>query len=336
MFQVRRWIAVLCFVSLWLSSSLAAGAPAETASPTGSAKAATPATPAPRSPRITQASVPYSDNLTGTLSGLARDPGGFYWSTTDGGPATPDWQVRLVKLKMSPSGARVLEVSPLKDEQGNIVTGDKLDPEDVTVAPDGTLWLVDEIYPAIVQVSREGQILRRVEAPPKYKARVKGRGFEGAAMSPDGQTLYIILQTGLSTETDPSHTWLLAYDLASGTFKEYPYQLDKPADYSYPAGTTPWIGANGLAAVGPNELLVIERDNLSGAKARVKRLYKIQVPAEPTDKPLEKTLYLDLLPLGYSLEKLEGVTVANRNSVLVINDNDGDTSIPTVIWDVER
>lgn len=328
----RKWVGFMCVLSVVLGASWTAEAKPADVRPQGRAAAGV---PGPRSAHIRQIPVAHPADLEGTLSGLVRDPEGFYWTHTDGGSATAEWTVRLVKVKVTPSGAQVTEVIPMRDENGNVLTGDVFDPEDVVVAPDGTLWMVDEIHPLIVQVSRDGQILRRVEAPSKYKARVKGRGFEGAAMSPDGRTLFVILQTGLSTEADKTHTWLLAYDVATGTFKEYSYHLDRPSDYQYPEGVSAWVGANGLAVSGANELLVLERDNLAGEKARVKRIYRVQIPAEPTDAPLTKELHVDLLALGYDLEKVEGLAAPNPNSILVINDNDGNADIPTVLWQVQ-
>lgn len=289
-----------------------------------------------KAPKVKELRLQLPEGLPGALSGLYRDPEGFYWSHTDQGTGIPGFQVRLVKLKITPAQAKVLEVIPLRDEQGNPVTGDLLDPEDVLVAPDGTLWLTDEIYPLIVQVSRDGQILQRVTPPAKYAQRTSGRGFEGAAISPDGRTLYAILQTGLTTAADKSETWLLAYDMESGTFKEYRYQLDKPTAYDYPASVKPWIGANALASVGQNELLVLERDNLKDENARVKRVYRIALPHEPTDTPLEKELVLDLYALGYRLEKVEGLAAPHPNTLVLINDNDADSTLPTVVWYVQR
>lgn len=326
----RKWIGVTIVVAALLGGSVvrAESSSSHLLNKLASLNVTGPA----NSPRIQVLPVATNQNLPGTLSGLTRDPAGFYWSHTDGGSATTDWVVKLAKLKVTANGTEILEVIPMRDENGDIVTGDKLDPEDITVAPDGTLWMVDEIYPAIVHVSRDGQILQRVMPPEKYKGRTPGRGFEGGAMSPDGRTLYVMLQWGLSTESDKSHTWLLAYDTVAGTFKEYPYQLDRPSEYDYPQGAKPWIGTNGLAAVGTNELLVIERDNLSGADARVKRLYHVTVPDQPTAEPLKKDLAVDVHALGYVLEKLEGVAVGNSNTLLLINDNDANPNVPTNIW----
>ncbi|HEY3364109.1 MAG TPA: esterase-like activity of phytase family protein [Symbiobacteriaceae bacterium] len=315
-----RWILVFAVLTLVSSQTLS------------SAQADGPRMNASNPPRVHQLPLQLPPELPGTLSGLYRDPEGFYWSHTDQGTGIANWALRLAKLKITPSGAELLDVIPLRDEAGNQVYGDQLDPEDIAVAPDGTLWMVDEIYPLIFQVSRDGQILQRVKAPAKYSARVKGRGLEGVAVSPDGGTVYAMLQTGLSTEPDKTHTWLLAYDIATKTFKEYPYYLDQVADYHYPAGVNPWIGTNGLAATGPSELMVIERDNLSGANARVKRIYKVTVPAEPSNQPIQKELVVDLRALGYDLEKVEGLAVPHPNTMVLVNDNDANPDTPTVVW----
>lgn len=285
-----------------------------------------------QNPRVRQSTLALSPELTGALSGLVRDPEGFYWSHTDQGTGIEGWLVRLVKLKVTPRGVEVLEIIPLRDEAGNPVLGDSLDPEDIVVAPDGTLWLSDEIHPLIVQVSREGQILRRVHPPQRYSARTSGRGFEGLALSPNGQTLYAMLQTGLATQEDRTLTWILAYDLTTGAFTEYPYQLDRPSDEAYLAGVKPWVGASGLAAVAPGVLLVLERDNQSGTNARIKRVYRVTVPDGAATGRLDKELVVDLYKLGYDLEKVEGMAVPHPNTMVLVNDNDGDLANPTVLW----
>jgi hypothetical protein len=218
---------------------------------------------------------------------------------------------------------------------GDLATG--LDPEGVAVAPDGTLWLVDESKPWILHVSRTGAILERIAPPANVQRRANNQGFEGVAVSPDGRTVYAILQSPPANEVAAGNrlrTILLAYDIESRTFRQYRYQFDNPSLAGYPAGVSPRMGSSGLAVAGDDELFVIERDNLDPrtGNARIKRVYQVEVPAQATETPLAKTLVVDLMKLGYPYEKLEGVASPHPRHLVIVNDNDGDLGVPTELW----
>lgn len=104
-----------------------------------------------------------------------------------------------------------------------------VDTEGIVVDPrDGSFWLADEYRPSILRVARNGQILSRVvpedlaspsipmatnyanaitaaggtfAVQPKFpgvlNAFRKNRGFEGLALSPNGKTLYTVVQSPL-------------------------------------------------------------------------------------------------------------------------------------------
>ncbi len=277
--------------------------------------------------------LPLEQDLTpGTLSGLTYDPeADVFWTHMDSGPGTSDWRIRLFQLRVRHGRVEVLSSITVTDEDGRVVTGEELDPEDIVLAPDGTFWMVDEYGPWLLQLDRNGRIIHRVEPPARFRDRVLGQGFEGVAISPDGQTVYAFLQSGLSGERDRTQTWLLAYDVSTETFREYPYKLDDPTAVAYPPGVKASTGGNGLVCVDQGRLLIIERDNKGGEQARIKRIYQVDVPATPSGT-LNKSLVADLTLLGYRHEKLEGITRVGPGRVAVINDNDGNPEIPTAIW----
>lgn len=77
---------------------------------------------------------------------------------------------------------------------------------------------------------------------------------------------------------------------------------------------------------------MIERDNLPGPAARIKRVYMVDVPAaDPaagTLPVLRKRLAVDVLPAlratnGWTQEKLEGLTVGGDGQLYAVTDNDG-------------
>jgi hypothetical protein len=239
-----------------------------------------------------------------------------------------------VHLKVNPGRANIQEIIPITDN-GVQMTGVDIDPEGISVAPDGTLWACDEQYPILFHMNRMGEILERITPPAKYQTRVSNQGFEGITVSADGETVYSILQSGLSTEPDKQNTLLLAYHIPSKTFKEYKYRLDgkTEAETPYPAGVSPKFGSNCLATIDNSTILVCERDNQAADNSRIKRIYKVSIPVVPTTAPLGKELFLDLKHLNYPFEKLEGLALTNNpNHIVVANDNDGDLSIPTQLW----
>ncbi len=83
------------------------------------------------------------------------------------------------------------------------------------------------------------------------------------------------------------------------------------------------------------KLYVIERDNLIGADAKVKRIYAVSLDAfKPAalggDLPVvEKTLVRDLMAdlkgatNGYVVDKVEGFTIDKNGDAFVVTDNDG-------------
>lgn len=79
---------------------------------------------------------------------------------------------------------------------------------------------------------------------------------------------------------------------------------------------------------------MIERDNIGGPDARIKRVYEFSIagvtPAPPGSAfpVLGKSLVLDVLPVlqatgGWTQEKLEGLTLAKDGKVYAVTDNDG-------------
>lgn len=82
-------------------------------------------------------------------------------------------------------------------------------------------------------------------------------------------------------------------------------------------------------------LLVLERDKLNGPDAKVKAIYRVEMPQDggvgsAADVPevLPKTLARNLLPdlqgsNGFVQEKVEGFAVTGNGNLYVVTDNDG-------------
>src|SRR6185436_753846 len=182
--------------------------------------------------------------------------------------------------------------------------------------------------------------------------RQANRGMEGLAISPDGSTLFGIMQNALlqdhalnpgTTDRISVNTRILKIDLATGATHEYVYVLD-----AFNRGQ----GVSEILAINDHEFLVLERDNRSNLQSPPqaptrKTIYKINL-AGATDVsgietlpagalpvgvvPVGKTLFIDLLDPAFNLapiiaEKIEGLSWGpdledDRHMLYVISDND--------------
>lgn len=150
-------------------------------------------------------------------------------------------------------------------------------------------------------------------------------GYEGLTLSPDGTTLYALLEKTVTG--DPAGRLRLhAFDLATRAWTLVGH-------YALDAGGE---AIGDITPVNARELLVIERDNAQGAAAKVKRIYKVSVTQKAADGSLVKTLVADLMtvadPQGlapstkagvfsFPFVTIENVIVLDANTILVANDN---------------
>jgi hypothetical protein len=251
----------------------------------------------------------------------------------------------------------------------------RLDSEAIRVAPDRTVWVSDEYGPFILHFDQKGHQIGSLALPPgfqianpgptaKYEAannttgRTTNRGAEGLAITPDGKTLVVMMQSSLTQDAGLAgrNDRVLVYDLTnpSAPPKQYLYQLDSTA--------TP---ISELLAINNHQFLVDERDGNTGPNA-IKKLYMIDLnqPNALTDltntpysgttaanglpastvpsgvTPLSKTPFADLGQILNAANPFSGVNGLNtlpdkieglawgpdlpdgRHLLLVTNDND--------------
>jgi len=267
---------------------------------------------------------------------------------------------------------------------GSFVAGNdfatlRFDPEGIRVSPDGTFYVSDEYGPYIFQFDRQGHLLRRISLPAKYaianpscdptaellnntSGRQGNRGMEGLAISPDGRTLFGIMQNaliqdhGLAPGTPDRlglNNRIIKIDLVTGEIHEYVYVLD---------AINRGQGVCEILAINDHEFLVVERDNRSNlqippqAPGR-KTIYKINIngasdvsgiaslpagalPAGVT--PVTKNLFIDLLDPVFNLaptiaEKIEGLAWGpdledGRHVLYVVSDNDLNPALATQLY----
>ena len=311
----------------------------------------------------------------GPFDGLTDQPylDRFYFLhiTTDTGASFPNIRTTLLDTRF------------LKNENGENFVGAagsfnlRLDPEGIRVGPNGTFYLSDEYGPYVFEFNRQGHLIRRIEIPPKFlianpsnnpnmellgntAGRQANRGMEGLAISPDGTTLFGIMQNALIQDHGLSgldrvglNNRILKIDLATGETHEYVYVLD---------AINRGQGVSEILAINDHEFLVLERDNRSNLQSPPqaptrKTIYKIDLtgatdvsgieslpvgalPAGVT--PVSKQLFINLLDPDLNLaatipEKIEGLTWGpdlpdGRHVLYVISDNDLNTALATQIF----
>lgn len=257
------------------------------------------------------------------------------------------------------------------EPEARILTGFDLDPESFVRAPDGTFWIGDEFGPFLVHLAADGRVLEPpipvpgVRSPQNPLLSISdrshaerpnvaaSRGIEGLAISPNGTTLYALLE-GAVAEDDPQDLRMYVYDIPTRAFAgeflklrlEMPSQqvnlaslTDASGARVYPSAVAPPAGPvsiGELKAVNDRHLLVIERDNHGDDETapRFKKIFLLDTARAAHDAYVGKALLLDLLaipdPSGAGADgdffrlpfyTIESVHVVDESTVLVASDN---------------
>ena len=289
------------------------------------------------------------------LSGLAAGSDGALYSINDSFFAAN----RIFGVDPSKSPAQISKEIAIKDSKGVLaglaasLPADKdanafdqtdlklmlnadgtvnLDPEGIAVASDGGFWLASEgagtvndaKYPVtkpnmIVKTDAAGVIQQIIPLPAELNAVQLRFGFEGVAES-NGK-LVVAFQRAWNKEANPR---LGIYDLNAKTWSFMFY----PLDTSTSPNSSSWVGMSDITALPNNQFMVVERDNMAGPDARIKKLYKIDLNGMAAGATVNKTLVRDLMadlkaPGGNVLEKVEGSAILPNGDVYIVTDNDG-------------
>ena len=318
----------------------------------------------------------------------------LYLAIDDRGPGDGSlpWRCRwqTFRISLSPGAADPVKVdlvstTLMSDETGrglnglaSIHAGDdrakdlRYDPEGVRVHGE-MVWVSDEYGPWIDGFSTDGTRVRRLDVPARFRIAVAGdtgedempptnttgrqanRGFEGLAISPDGSTLWAILQSPLiqdggldaKNERIGLNVRILEIKTKDGAMRELVYPLERRGH-----------GVNEIVALNDRELLVLERDGKAGTDTKFRSVFLIDI-AEATDvskvealgsrdlpagvRPVHKRRWLDLLDPAHGLagptmpEKIEGLALGptladGRRTLVVTTDNDLKTENPSWFW----
>jgi hypothetical protein len=209
----------------------------------------------------------------------------------------------------------------------------KLDIEGLVADGDGGFWLANEgdaaklVPHALIHVDDKGEIKEEIGFPIELLAGQTRFGLEGITTTGEGDDLTLVMAVQREWADDPKgQTKLLAYKPKAKEWSAVRYPLEKTE--------SGWIGLSEITAH-DGKLYVIERDNLLGADARVKRVYAVSLDAFKPAKlggdlqVVEKALVRDLLPdlksvtNGYVVDKVEGFTIDKNGDAYVVTDNDG-------------
>ena len=320
-----------------------------------------------------------------------------WWALSDRGPGggTLRYETRIhsFKIDVDPASGAISNFQILKTlifrKGGSALDGFSpevagplglaFDPEGIVVHPlTGNLLVSDEYGPSLLEINRAGKVVRRYPTPAKllprnastgvvnfasYEGNTAGkrtnRGFEGLAISPDGRTVFAMLQSAMLDEGGGSGVFnrIVAFDTRTARpIAQYAYRM---------AGSSQGRGISALVALNDHEFLVLERNNrgvgvdgtLGGGIADWnKKVFRIDLrgatdvsdidldDASAVFTPVTKsaTPWLDLAAAstlaalsletlgGVSPEKWEGLTVGPRlrdGSYLVLAGTDNDYSV---------
>ncbi|RUT31769.1 esterase-like activity of phytase family protein [Paenibacillus zeisoli] len=188
--------------------------------------------------------------------------------------------------------------------------------------------------------------------PAAYLTRRQNRGAEAVGITPDGKWLFMAMQSPLRNpdkNVDNSRALrILKLDLATlQPVAEYAYMAEDAKQFKDLKQSD--IVISDLNVINENTLLIDERDKNAGDKAQLKRIYQIdlskatnilgkyddaakagktleQLSTEEFDKagivPPSKRTILDVVELKYPNEKVEGISLVNGHTLVIVNDND--------------
>ncbi len=271
----------------------------------------------------------------GALGALAAVPGrpDRLYAASDAAYATG----RIYTLDTSSTPAVITDVLTVRAPDG---TAPAIDIEGLSPRPGGGFWLAVEGATgpanALVAVDADGVVRRSVPLPTEVSEHVRNWGLEGVAVRGSGarEQLIAVLQrplwvdptvaAGAVVPLEGNVARIGRLDVATGTWRWFAYPLSTTTE----AGD--WIGLSEVTVVDDDTIAVIERDKLAGTRARVKRVYTVDLPAGSPSRltPVRKRLAVDVLPAmrslrGWTQEKLEGLTVSSDGQVFAVTDNDG-------------
>lgn len=271
-------------------------------------------------PHLTSAGM---DTLTGwgAISGQVMADDGTIYAVAD---SFYGMQPTIYHIDVSETPARIVDAIRVTREGQ---PAQLMDMEGIAMA-DGGFWIAsegrtDRLVPhAIYFVDETGAIDDFIPLPSELLAVERRFGFEGITVV--GNMLYVAVQREWRDDPE-NHAKVLGYDLESEDWSVIHYPLT-PAE-------TGWVGLSEIVAHG-DHVYFIERDN-QFENAATKQITRValsdldkMVPLGETPAVLTPEIVVDLIPYltatgGYTLDKVEGLAIAEDGTMWVSTDNDG-------------
>jgi hypothetical protein len=307
---------------------------------------------------------PFAGQPVPGISGALRDADGGFWGMPDNGFGSQgnskDFFLRLYhvaprwKTAWGGTGRLVLDrYISLRDPDHEIpfpivnettadrlLTGGDFDLESVQRDARGDLWFGEEFGPYLVHTDRTGKVLDApfaldgIRAPQHSDAPTipSSRGWEALAASPDGRYLYPITEGQVDADADHTLRHVYEFDTKAKAYTSRTWAFHADADN---------LQIGDAQVLDGRRILFIERDDLEGPAARVKKLETIDLNGpRAADGTLPKTQVLNLLrirdpfgitsaadgfglgdPFSFPLQSVETVLPVGGDRVLLANDN---------------
>lgn len=240
-----------------------------------------------------------------------------------------------------------------KDTPERLLTGADFDPESMQREADGSFWIGDEFGPYLLHFSKDGVLLDApIPLPHPTQAGVELRspqnqlnkakinyveplvqrsgGFEGMAISPDGQYLYPLLEKPLSNDST-GQLILSQFDLKKKAYtgQYYLFNLDSKATA---------IGDFQLFSA--TEGVIIERDDTENNLGGYKKLIKVKL--KDSGQTIEREEIVNLMDIanpnllygtprdgdiavgerfGFPFQTIEDLIIEDGRTLTIFNDN---------------
>ncbi|WP_421868409.1 esterase-like activity of phytase family protein [Pararhizobium sp.] len=265
----------------------------------------------------------------GALSGLApvKDQAGHLYAVNDSVYAS---QPTIFTIDATAKPARITDALRITRAGA---AAQKLDIEGLVPDGEGGFWLAsegdaDKLYShAILHVNEKGAIEKEIAIPAELRAGEKRFGFEGITSVGEGddKVLWMAVQREWGDD-EKGFVKLVSYKPSSKEWGAVRYPLEKTD-----AG---WVGLSEITVSG-DHAYIIERDNLIGDAAKLKKLYRVALadlkPAKLGGElpVVKKEEVRDLIPdlksatNGYVVDKVEGFTIDAAGNGYIVTDNDG-------------
>ncbi len=239
----------------------------------------------------------------------------------------------IYAIDISTEPALIVERIAVGDADG------MLDLEGIAIAPNGGFILASEGRAdgsrpnEILKVAPDGTIRNRITLPPALVVNATNNGFEGVAVTGDDRLeyLYAVVQREWADDT-VGLVKIARYEVAARSWTFVHYPMETLSDMQ----SGGWVGLSEITRMPNGNFAIIERDNLLGPSAEIKRLYEVDLGSADfrvLDDPsglatVSKSLLLDAVGVLeansiWTPDKLEGLAFNAAGDAYLVTDNDG-------------